>query len=68
MARSKHTRAAAAADRPTVSPARPTITRDDIARLAYDLYLRRGAANGHDLDDWLRAEHELQHARPLKVA
>ena len=26
---------------------------------AYKLYLEGGATDGHDLDDWLRAEHEL---------
>jgi len=28
----------------------------DIAVAAYHLYLERGAEEGHDLDDWLRAE------------
>jgi hypothetical protein len=31
----------------------------DIAHRAYDLYLARGGEHGHDLDDWLHAEHEL---------
>ena len=35
-------------------------TEHDIARRAYDLYLARGAENGHDVDDWLQAERELQ--------
>ena len=35
------------------------VTRDDIARRAYELYERRGAEPGHDLDDWLMAEVEL---------
>ena len=35
---------------------------EDIATLAYDMYLQRGAADGFDGDDWLRAEQEL-HAR-----
>jgi hypothetical protein len=30
-----------------------------ISSRAYELYLERGAADGHDLDDWLRAEREL---------
>ncbi len=29
---------------------------DEIARVAYDLYLKRGKVNGHDLEDWLEAE------------
>lgn len=32
----------------------------DIARRAYPLYEARGAEPGRDLDDWLRAERELQ--------
>ena len=40
---------------------RPTaVTNDDVARRAYDLYLARGGEHGHDQDDWLRAEQELQ--------
>jgi hypothetical protein len=32
---------------------------NDIAALAYDLFLRNGAQHGHDLDHWLAAEREL---------
>jgi Protein of unknown function (DUF2934) len=32
-----------------------------IRQRAYDLYLQRGMAHGHDVDDWLRAEAELVH-------
>jgi len=31
-----------------------------IAQRAYELYLARGRAAGHELDDWLRAESELR--------
>lgn len=27
---------------------------------AYELYLSRGAEDGHDLDDWLQAETEIR--------
>jgi hypothetical protein len=37
----------------------PTITETEIARRAYDLYLARGREDGHDLEDWLQAEREL---------
>ena len=37
--------------------ARPS--RDEIARLAYHFYERRGRRHGHDHDDWLTAEQEL---------
>jgi hypothetical protein len=43
------------------SPSLPaTVTDSDIARRAYDLYVARGCENGHDVDDWLRAERELR--------
>jgi hypothetical protein len=32
----------------------------DVAQRAYDLYLARGRADGHDVDDWLQAERELR--------
>ena len=34
-------------------------TQEDIARRAYEIYLARGAAPGHELEDWARAEQEL---------
>ena len=40
-----------------------SITQDIIAQRAYALYLARGCEDGHDLDDWLRAERELREAR-----
>jgi hypothetical protein len=36
------------------------ISHEKIARRAYDLFLARGSEHGRDLDDWLRAERELQ--------
>jgi Protein of unknown function (DUF2934). len=36
--------------------------REEIERRAYELYLARGEVNGHDQDDWLRAERELRDA------
>ncbi len=35
-------------------------TNDDIARLAYELYLGRGGSDGRDLDDWYEAERRLR--------
>lgn len=34
----------------------------EIARRAYDLYVARGCEDGHDVEDWLQAERELQKA------
>jgi hypothetical protein len=42
----------------TKTPA--NVTHGDIALRAYHLYLARGCEHGHDVDDWLRAERELQ--------
>ena len=36
------------------------ISREEIARRAYELFLSRGSQHGGDLEDWLRAERELQ--------
>lgn len=32
---------------------------NEIARLAYEIFERRGRLHGHDLDDWLQAERDL---------
>jgi hypothetical protein len=37
--------------------ARPT--REEIELRAYQIYFERGGAHGHDVEDWLQAEHEL---------
>jgi hypothetical protein len=36
-------------------------SRDEIARLAYHFYEKRGRCDGLDIDDWLAAEQELRH-------
>jgi Protein of unknown function (DUF2934) len=36
-------------------------TRDEISKLAYGLYESRGRLDGHDTEDWLRAEQQLLH-------
>jgi hypothetical protein len=54
-------RVATAADRRQKSPARPsTVSHDDIARRAYDLYRARGWEHGHDVEDWVQAERALR--------
>lgn len=32
---------------------------DDVRRRAFELFERRGATPGHDMDDWLQAEREI---------
>jgi hypothetical protein len=49
-----------AGDRSWKLPQPTTVTHDDVARRAYDLYLARGGEHGHDEDDWLQAEQELR--------
>jgi len=34
-------------------------THEEIAERAYQIFLERGAEDGHDLEDWYRAEAEL---------
>ena len=41
---------------------------DEIRRRAYDLYLHRGCQEGHDLEDWLRAEREVLCFPPTELA
>jgi hypothetical protein len=43
-----------------------SVATEDIARRAYEHYEERGRGPGHDLDDWLRAERELQKSRSLE--
>jgi hypothetical protein len=44
------------------------LTPEKIAARAYQIYLERGRANGHDLDDWLQAEYELMELPVRKLA
>jgi hypothetical protein len=39
-----------------------TFNVNDVACRAYALYLARGCAHGHDVDDWFQAERELHDA------
>jgi hypothetical protein len=52
-----------------VAEHQPVITKDDVARRAYELFLARGQGEGHDVEDWLEAERQLEaasRARQLK--
>jgi outer membrane protein TolC len=43
-----------------VDPAVGPLARTErIARRAYELYERRGGTGGHDLQDWLEAERQI---------
>ena len=43
----------------TCTGGRRAPTHDEIAQLAYSLYESRGRQDGHEIEDWLLAEHEL---------
>jgi DUF2934 family protein len=60
----KDSTTAIVADRSSKSPRKRSadLRNHDIARRAYDLFLARGRKHGHDLEDWLQAERELQGA------
>ena len=42
-----------------VSSTAPEKVSEQIGRRAYELYETRGREDGHDLEDWLRAEEEI---------
>ena len=44
-------------------PPNPVVAHEEIADRAYQRYLERGSQHGHDVDDWLAAEHELVRER-----
>lgn len=43
--------------KPEAAPS-PEMIQERIRHLAYELYEQRGREDGHDLDDWLKAESE----------
>jgi len=45
-----------------------TPSREDVAKRAYELFEARGAEAGHDLENWLDAERELEQASPKRVS
>lgn len=47
---------ALADDKPFPMP----VDREQIAHRAFELFCARGCQDGHDIDDWLSAERELQ--------
>ena len=48
---------------PRTGVALPPITHQEIAERAYELYVRRGGEDGHDVEDWLAAELRLRQER-----
>ena len=53
------------AERPAARATRPgngewTPPRDEVARRAYEIFLRRGSTPGSDVEDWLEAERQVR--------
>ena len=46
----------------TAAKERP-VSRDEIAKVAYELFERRGRESGHDFEDWLQAERVVRARR-----
>ena len=46
-------------DRSAASVSSSDADRDAVCKRAYELYVDRGMEDGHDLEDWFRAEQEL---------
>lgn len=66
--RKPRTTAAKTAEAKTIAPRKSTAksnvtqmkaSHDEIAKLAHRYWLERGRLDGHDAEDWLRAEQEL---------
>ena len=49
------------------TPKTPNVE-EEIRRRAYELFEARGGVEGHELDDWLRAEEEIRGNKTNAVA
>jgi hypothetical protein len=47
-------------------PTEPEPTREEIAALAYDLWIERGSPHGSHEEDWHRAEYQLRGRQTMK--
>jgi hypothetical protein len=52
----------------TSALAEPKTLQDQIRRRAYELYEERGREDGRELEDWLRAEEEIQEIQARSAA
>jgi hypothetical protein len=55
-----HTKLAESAETPNIE--------EEIRKRAYELFEARGGEDGHELDDWLRAEEEIKGSETNAVA
>ena len=42
----------------------PKPSHDEVAKKAYDIYIKEGSPKGHDLKNWLEAENKMPHTGP----
>ena len=69
MARTKRSDQSRAARDPASAPPRTSgVTVAAIAQRAYELFSVRGCEHGHDVEDWLQAERELNESAPSTLA
>lgn len=54
--------------RKTFAKTDPQSLEQQIRDRAYELYEARGREDGHDLNDWLRAEEEIKQQKPRTKA
>lgn len=52
----------------TLTGAQPQDLEEQISRRAYELYEAGGRQDGHDLDDWLRAEAQVTQKKARTIA
>jgi len=60
-AQSKHAEHAGHPESPRTAAG--VVEPEAISRRAYELFQERGCEPGRELDDWLRAEHELKESK-----
>ena len=54
----------------TAQEARPSsleLTEELIRKRAYDFYVQRGREQGHDWEDWFKAEAEIMGRKPTEL-
>ena len=59
----RNTRSESRRSRTAESSSRP-VSSEDIARMAYELFERRGRIHGHDQQDWFTAEQMVRQRSP----
>jgi hypothetical protein len=53
---------------PTTASSERQNLEEDIRHRAYELFEARGREDGHELDDWLRAEEEITQQKARTIA